>query len=645
MDAATLEVPGEAQGHGNDIAGTSRVEQWLIALILTAMAVFTVLEVLGRTTRGIGVPGGLEFTQHLTLWVGFVGAFLATATGGHLSLATHSLFTNERLKQVARLYSGALSVAVCVVLCVASVMLVRATADTKTLPGGIPEWWSELVMPVALAGMAVRFAYRASTSWSVRAAILLVGLSALALHYTEGFSSSIVWPGALLIAVGLVLGMPVFAAMAGLAMLLFFSGGQPIASVPNETFRLVASPSLPAIPLLTATGYVLAEGGASHRFLRLARAWFGWMPGGLALMVVGVCAVFTTFTGGSGVTLLALGGIVLPLLKSEKYPEDFSLGLVTASGSLGLLFPPSLPVILYAVVAGASISDLYLAGLVPGVLMMLLIAGYAILTGRAAKVPRHPFVLKEALVSIWEAKWELAIPALVVITMMGALATPVEASGLALTAAVLVELFVMKGFKSVGELLKVLAKAGTLVGAVLMLLGVAMGLTYYLVDADVQHQVVDWSVRHIHSPHLFLLALNVLLLLVGSTVEIFAAIVVLAPLIAPMAHAYGIDPLHLGIVFLANLELGFLLPPMGLNLILASSRFGVPLVRLYRVILPFFAILAVGLLVVTYVPQTTVGVVDKLRKREKTVEAPLTPGTKGTTPQDKPKVDFDWDAP
>ena len=426
-------------------------------------------------------------------------------------------------------------------------------------------------------------------------------------------------------------------------MLLFFAGGTPIAAVPTETFRLVASPSLPAIPLLTAAGYVLAEGGASHRFLRLARAWFGWAPGGLGLMAVGVCAIFTTFTGGSGVTLLALGGIMLPLLKSEQYPEDFSLGLVTASGSLGLLFPPSLPVILYAVVAGASITELYLAGLVPGVLMMLLVAGYAVIKGRAAKVPRHAFVLREALAATWEAKWELAIPGLVVVTMMGALATPVEASGLALTAAVLVELFVMKGFARFSDLLKVLAKAGTLVGAVLILLGVAMGLTSYLVDAEVPRAVVGWTTTHIHSPWLFLLALNATLLMVGSIVEIYAAIVVLAPLIAPMAAAYQIDPLHLGIVFLANLELGFLLPPMGLNLILASSRFGEPLVRLYKVILPFFAILTAGLLVITYVPQSTVGVVEKLRKREKQT-APLVPTTKGATPQDKPKVEFDWDA-
>jgi tripartite ATP-independent transporter DctM subunit len=259
------------------------------------------------------------------------------------------------------------------------------------------------------------------------------------------------------------------------------------------------------------------------------------------------------------------------------------------------------------------------------------------LKGQRAKVPRHAFVLKEALLATWESKWELAIPTLVVVSMLGALATPVEAAGLSLIASVLVETVVFRDLHPIRVLPKVLARAGTLVGAVLILLGVAMGLTSYLVDAEVPRAVVNWTTQHIRSPWLFLLVLNGVLLMVGSVVEIYAAIVVLAPLISPMAAAYQIDPLHLGIVFLANLELGFLLPPMGLNLILASSRFSEPLVRLYRVIVPFLLILAAGLLVVTYVNASTVGVVEALRLRHH---------EKATDGKHKPPdtENFDWDA-
>jgi len=640
-----IEAPTEIAPGAADVRRGFRIEHWVIGAVLVAMAGFTLLEVLGRSALGAGVPGGLLYTQHLTLWVGFLGALLATATGGHLALATGSFFKGDTIRRVASFYSDTFSAMVCALLCAASAVMVKAdTHHSSVLPGGLPEWWSELVMPVSLALMAVRFVFKASNTWGGRAAAAAIALGSFALAYAEPFASHLLWPGVVLILVGLVLGTPVFVAMAGLAMLLFFSIGTPIAAVPTETFRLVASPSLPAIPLLTATGYVLAEGGASKRFLALARAWFGWMPGGMALMVCGVCAGFTTFTGGSGVTLLALGGIVMPMLLSEKYDEDFSLGLVTASGSLGLLFPPSLPVILYAVVAGASISELYFAGLLPGLLMVVLVAGYAVIKGAMAKVPRHGFQLKQALKATWDAKWELAIPVLVVVSMMGAFATPVEASGLALIAAIIVETAVLKDLHPLKGLPSVLARAGTLTGAVLILLGVAMGLTSYLVDAEVPRAVVDWTTAHIKSPWLFLLVLNVVLLVVGSIVEIYAAIVVLAPLIAPMAAAYNIDVLHLGIVFLANLELGFLLPPMGLNLILASSRFDKPLLRLYKVIVPFFVILTVGLLLVTYVPAMTVGFVDRFNMRS----TPKAQDTQQPVPDaaDRPvnPDSFDWDA-
>ena len=361
-----------------------------------------------------------------------------------------------------------------------------------------------------------------------------------------------------------------------------------------------------------ATGYVLAESAAAERLVRFFRSLFGWMPGGLAVMVAAVCALFTTFTGGSGVTIIALGGLVYPILRKDGYSESFSLGLVTASGSLGLLFPPSLPVILYGVVASVPADRLYLAGLVPGLILVVLVAAYGLAIGRRSQASTTPFAWRELGAAAWGAKWELSTPAVVVVLFATGLASLVEASAFACLYAVVVECFVTRDIHPVRELPKVVLKAAALVGGVLLLLASAMGLTSYLVDAQVPDALLAWVQQTISSPLMFLLALNLLLLVLGSVLEIYSAIIVLAPLIAPIGAAFGIDPVHLGVIFLANLEVGFILPPVGLNLFLSSARFNVPITRLYRHVLPFLAILAAGVLLITYVPALSVGVLRLL---------------------------------
>ncbi|MBI5529345.1 MAG: TRAP transporter large permease subunit [Deltaproteobacteria bacterium] len=578
------------------------------------MTILPAVESIVRLVLRSSVPGAVLYVQQLTLWAGFLGALLATAGGKHLSLATGSMIPEGGLRRAAQIYTGALSAGVCALLAYAATVLVyKESAQIRTLPGGIPEWWSEVVMPVALGLMAVRFCWRASDRVSGRLIALCAAGGLCLLGFFGSNAGHLLVPGTLAILLGVVLGAPVFVAMAGLAMLLFFADGTTIAAVPTETRRLVASSTLPAIPLLTAAGFVLAEGGASGRLLRLARAFVGWMPGGMALMVVGVCAGFTAFTGGSGVTILALGGLVLPMLVSGGYPEKFGIGLVTTAGSLGLLFPPSLPVILYAVVAGASVADLYIAGFAPCMLLVLVIAAYAIAAGVRHKVPRQEFHFGEAAKSLWLAKWELAIPTIVILSILTGFATMVEAAAWSMVLAVVSQSLLFRDLHWRKELPDVLARGATLVGAVVILLGVAMGLTSYLVDAEIPAAVLAWTKTHIQSQVTFLLVLNAALLVLGSVLEIYSAIIILAPLLTPMAPAYGIDPLHLGIVFLANLELGFLLPPMGLNLILASTRFSQPLTRLYRVALPFLLVLVVGLLLITYVPAMTTGVLRLVR--------------------------------
>jgi C4-dicarboxylate transporter DctM subunit len=395
--------------------------------------------------------------------------------------------------------------------------------------------------------------------------------------------------------------------------------------VPTSAFGLVTSATLPAIPLLTVAGYVLAEGGAARRLVRAYKGFFGWMPGGVAVMAAFVCAIFTTFTGASGVTILALGGLILPTLLEERYPEGFSLGLVTAAGSLGLLFPPSLPVILYGVVAQVPIEHLFIGGALPGMLMIFLVSAYGILVGVRSGAPRQAFHPGEALAALWAAKWDLGLPTLVIVAIASGYATVVEAAALAVAYALVVEMAIFRDLRA-RDLPRVLTHAATLVGAVIILLGVALALTSWLVDAEIPVRLVDWMTSHVTSPALFLLLLNVALLVLGSVLEIYSAIVVLAPLVAPLGAAYGIDPIHLGVVFLANLELGFLFPPVGLNLFLSASRFQKPLPYLYRRALPFLVIMSVGVLLITYLPPITTGVVRAVEhwKERPAVSVPST---------------------
>jgi len=607
--------PDAAEAFGLPRRILRRMEYAGVVVILLVMALLPVAESLVRRFTGLSIPGAALYVQHLTLWAGFVGALLAAGTRKHLALATGTFLPAGRFRDAAAIFVGGLSAGICALLAWASAVMVRADAmQSRTLPGGLPEWVSELVMPVTLALIALRFAWWASERAGGRFAAFAIGLLVALLGPAfSAHPSFLIWPGSVAILLGLLLGSPVFVAMGGLAMLLFFSEGTPIASVPAETFRLVASSTLPAIPLLTAAGFVLAEGGASRRLLRLSRAILGWAPGGLALMVVIVLAGFTAFTGGSGVTILALGGLVLPMLVEEGYGEGFSLGLVTSSGSLGLLFPPSLPVILYAVVAGASVESLFIAGLLPGLLMVTLVALMGMVVGIRRGAPRQPFKFGEAARAFLQAKWELAIPTLVVTAVFTGFATLVEAAALSLILAIVSQAAVFRDLRLRHELPDVLVRGSALVGAVILLLGMAMGLTSYLVDAEVPAAVLAWTKTHIQSPWVFLLVLNAVLLVLGSVLEIYSAVIILAPLLAPLAVAYGIDPLHLGIIFLANLELGFLFPPMGLNLILASTRFGQPLTRLWRVTLPFLLVRAVGVLLITYLPAITTGVLAKVK--------------------------------
>jgi C4-dicarboxylate transporter, DctM subunit len=574
-------------------------------LLLTAMPL---VDFLGRPLAGFHIPGSSTYTQQLTFYLAFLGGLLATWTGKHLVLSTTVLLPEGRVRQSAEFIAGCAAASVTAVLTYASICVVLAERQQgQKLSFGLPTWVSESVMPLALGLMAVAYVLKSSRTLLGRIGAIAVVSAIFALGLVHP-SDPVTWLlGGLLLAATLV-GSPVFAAMSGLGMILFWREATPVSAVTAEIYRLIASPTLPAIPLLTATGFILAETNAPHRLVRFFQALLGFMPGGIAVLVASVCALFTAFTGGSGVTIIALGGLVYPILIEDGYSERFSLGLVTASGSLGLLFPPSLPVILYSVVAKVPPDQLFIAGLVPGVLLLLLVAIYGIVTGRKIQTKRRPFVRREALAATWEAKWELSIPLVMILLFSTGFASLLEASAVACAYTMVIACFIHRDLHPLRQLPQVLVKAAALVGAVLILLSCAMGLTSYLVDAQIPDRLMSVVKEHIHSPTAFLLALNIVLLVLGSVLEIYSAIVVLAPLIIPLGTVFGIHPVHLGIIFLANLELGFLFPPVGLNLFLSSSRFGKPMVTLYRNILPFLLILGIGVLLITYVPAISIGV-------------------------------------
>ncbi|MGD9056045.1 MAG: TRAP transporter large permease subunit [Desulfobacterales bacterium] len=399
----------------------------------------------------------------------------------------------------------------------------------------------------------------------------------------------------------MLMGVPVFAVICGLALYLFYAGGIDVSAIIIEMHRMATTPVLVAIPLFTFSGFLLSESGAPKRLIRLSNAILGWLPGGIAVIALISCAIFTALTGATGLTIIALGGILLPAMTRARYPEAFSLGLLTTSGTLGLLFPPSLPLIIYAIVAGIRIDQLFIAGILPGILLVVLLSLFGI--GRAvhASVPKTRFQVSEILSALRESLWELPLPLVVLGGIYSGKFAVSEAAAITAVYVLIVEVVIYRDINW-RELPQIMKKSMVLVGAVLIILGAAMGLTNYLIDAEIPMQMLDFFKAHIQSKILFLIVLNLFLLAVGCTMGIFSALVVVVPLLAPIAAAYGMDPIHLGIIFLANLEIGASIPPLGINLFIASIRFERPVLRLYWASLPFIAILLVALALITYIP-------------------------------------------
>ncbi len=399
----------------------------------------------------------------------------------------------------------------------------------------------------------------------------------------------------------MLLGAPIFAVLAALTVLLYIGGGIDLSAVIIEMHRMATTPILVAIPLFTFAGYCLSESGAPRRLIRLSNALLGWLPGGLSIIALLTCAVFTALTGATGLTIIALGGLLLPAMLKGRYPQPFSLGLLTTSGTLGLLFPPSLPLIIYAIVGEVRIDQLFIAGIVPGLLLVVMLSLFCVHRAIGADVPRTAFAAGEIARAVREAIWELPLPFIVLGGIYSGYFAVSEAAAITAVYVLGIETLLYRDI-SWDKVPDIMKKSMVLVGTIFIIFGAAMSLTNYLIDEMIPMRLLEFFRQHIDNRYLFLLVLNCFLLAAGCTMGIFSALVVVVPLLAPMADAFGIHPIHLGIIFLTNLEIGASLPPLGINLFIASIRFDRPVLQLYGASIPFLLILLLALMLITYVP-------------------------------------------
>jgi tripartite ATP-independent transporter DctM subunit len=406
-----------------------------------------------------------------------------------------------------------------------------------------------------------------------------------------------------------LLGAPLFAVIAASAMLGFLQEGIDLQAVAIEFYGIAEMPILLAIPLFTFAGYLLSESGAPRRLVRLTGALLGWMPAGLAIVSLAACAFFTAFTGASGVTIIALGAHLFPALQQAGYPEKFNLGLITSAGSLGLLFAPSLPLILYGIVAEISVEDLFLAGVLPGIVMLLILSGYSVWKNRALRVPIGDFSWREVGSAVREAIWEIPLPVVVLGGIYSGYFAISEAAAVTALYVLIVDVVILREIP-LRKLPGIMRQSMVLVGGILIILGMSLASTNYMIDAGVPQKLLGYVSAMVSSELTFLWLLLAFLLALGAILDIFSAIVLVVPLILPVALQYGVDPVHLGIVFLATMQLGYITPPVGLNLFIASYRFERPVVELYLSTLPFFFFLLVSVVIIAFWPDLSLWLVN-----------------------------------
>ena len=593
-----------------------RFENTLTICVFSILTVFPAIEIFTRILGRPGIPASPILVQHMTLWIGFIGAVLATRQNKLLSLTRVPLFSSDKVFTTGRWIAKNISFVIIGALFWGSISLVMIEYDYPIqISPGVYRWFIQLIMPAGFLLIAFQIFLKSSKDNLYRLLMLLIAALFIVIGNNDIFrdSSYFLWISIGFILFSMLYGAPIFIGLGGLAVLFFWHDYTPISAISAETYRIVVSPTLATIPLFTLAGYILAESRSSERIFYLFRAAFGWIPGGTPIVIVFLCGFFTALTGGSGVAILALGGLLFPLLKKEGYSELFSLGLITLAGSLGLLFPPSLPLIIYGITARVSIKDLFIGGLVPGIIIALVIAAYSIFQGYSQHVERQSFNIHNIIKELKNSFWEVIIPILILFGVFGGYTTLVETSASLVIYVLLVEVFVYKDLK-LNDLPRIVLECATLIGGVLIILGVAMGFTSYLVDAQIPMILMDWVEQNISSKYVFLLLLNILLLVVGCLMDIFSAIIIIVPLITPLISLFpDIHPVHLAVIFIANLELGYLTPPVGMNLFLSAYRFEKDMPTVYKATLPFFLLSVLIVLAITYIPIISLGLLKLLQ--------------------------------
>ena len=587
-------------------------EDTLALVIFSAMSILPVIETIARLFGTNILPASQAIVQHCTLWIGFLGAVLAARRNKLLALTREPIFNQEGSLHLGRWIAKTMSFFIIISLAWGSFYLLKIEYKFPfEIAPNIPRWAAMVIMPVGFTLMAVQIYFKSYMQHIHRVTLIISGIIFAIISVTETVQEvvPVVWIGLGLILIALIYGAPIFTGLGGAAVLLFWNDFTSISAIPAEAYRIVVAPTLPTIPLFTLAGYLLAESNASTRLVNVFRSLFGWIPGGTPVIVVLLCGFFTALTGGSGVTILALGGLLLPLLVKEGYSKKFALGLITVSGSIGLLLPPSLPAIIYGVRAGISVKNVFIAGLMPGTLLIVMISTWAFIQGRHQKVKIHDFDPKKALKVCLETSWELVIPVLILLGVFAGYTNLVETAAIIVLYVFIIEFFVYKDI-TLNQLPSIIIDCATLIGGVLIIIGIAMGLTSYLVDAQIPMQLLAWVKAAISSKYFFLLLLNIFLLVAGCLMDIFSAIIVIVPLIKPLGAHFGVEPFHLAIIFIANMELGFLTPPVGMNLFLAAYRFNEDMPRIYRSIFPFFIVKLVAVALITYIPILTLGLLN-----------------------------------
>jgi C4-dicarboxylate transporter DctM subunit len=598
-------------------------ENGAILLTLALLIFFPASDMVVRLVGTTGVLASSDYLYHLVIWFTLLGAMIASRENKHISLAVLDQIVPEDKQRFIKFITATASATLLFTFGFASIDHFSAVfcADWDgNFPkvGIIQTRHITALFPLAFVVMAFRATVQKSRKFTALSIIISLVIPIFILGVPSGYISAVApgfmpseqifgllfIPFFIILLIATILGTPIFVTLASVAALLFFKSEQMLGYLPNEAYEVLTDPIFPTIPLFTMAGFILSESKSGERLVSFFRALFGSIPGGIAIMAVVVSAFFTTFTGASGVTILALGGLLHYIMTKEGYSEKFTVGYLTSSGSIGLLFPPSLPIILYGVQAQVNIKHIFAGGIIPGILLVSVLSIYAIVNGKPTSHKREKFSFPKLLATFKDAAFEVLLPFIIVILYFSGLATLIETGVIAVVYMTVTNLFIHKDF-TLKEFPKILLKAAPIAGAVLIILASAKGLSYYIVDAEIPMSLTAWFQEHIHSKWLFLLILNVLLLFTGFFMDIFSAIIVVVPLILPLAEAFDVNPVHLGIIFLANLELGYLTPPVGLNLFLSALRFEKPLLTIYKAVIPFLVIMIGAVLIITYVPQLT----------------------------------------